>query len=298
LADYAEAEANEAWAQLDAPSTALFPWDPASTYIRRPPFANFGKGTRLGTYRALPILVLGDDITTDHISPAGQIPQRSEVGEYLIERGEDRGDLNVFSSRRGNWEVMLRGLFTNKAVKNRIASGAPPGATLHVDSGEIMPLWRAAARYEAEGKSVVIIAGERYGMGSSRDWAAKGVALLGARAVLASGFERIHRSNLINMGVLPVRLPTGFAPEQLALTPADWITVGAEPDQIGPRAAIPIRIARADGTGLEFEGTAAIETSLESEILKAGGMLPLILSRSLGPAAEAAGTSGGRVAGG
>ena len=278
---YAEAEANEAWARLDAPSTALFPWDPTSTYIRRPPFASFGNGTRLGVYSARPLLVLGDDITTDHISPAGQIPPNSEASKYLIDRDEDPRDLNVFSSRRGNWEVMLRGLFTNKAVKNLVAPDAPPGATLHADSGEIMPLWRAAARYEAEGKSVVIVAGERYGMGSSRDWAAKGVALLGARAALASGFERIHRSNLINMGVLPLRLPATVTPERLALTPADTITVNAEPDRVRPRAGIPVRIRRSDGTELDFVGTAAVETSLEVEILNAGGMLPLILGRSL-----------------
>ena len=193
---------------------------------------------------------------------------------------------------------MLRGLFTNHPSQPARA-GLAPGTTLHAPAGEVLPVVvRRRIAIAQDGTAVVIVAGERYGTGSSRDWAAKGRRLLGVRAVLACSFERIHRSNLFNMGILPVRLPRGVTPEQLALTPADWITVSAAPDQIGPRAAIPIRITRAVGTGLEFEGTAAIETSLESEILKAGGMLPLILSRSLGPAAKRAGTSGGRVAGG
>jgi aconitate hydratase len=182
----------------------LFPWDEASTYIRRPPFAGFGNGTRLGRYSATPLLVLGDDVTTDHISPAGAIAPNGDAADYLVARGEDRHDLNVFASRRGNWEAMLRGLFTNKSVRNLLASDLAPGTTIHAGSGERMALWRAAERYAEEGRSTVLFAGERYGMGSSRDWAAKGVALLGVRAVLALGFERIHRSNLIGMGILRI----------------------------------------------------------------------------------------------
>src|SRR5262249_47686671 len=275
---YARAEASEAWAALDAPNTALFPWDQASTYIRRPPFASFGKGTRLGAYEARPILVLGDDITTDHISPAGQISAKSEAGEYLVKRGDNPRDLNVFSSRRGNWEAMLRGLFTNKSVKNLLGD-IPPGSTVLATTGELLPLWRAGARYEADGTSVVIVAGERYGMGSSRDWAAKGAALLGARAILASGFERIHRSNLINMGVLPGRLPPEGTPAGLALAPTDTIVIDAAADSIRPRATVPVRIVRRDGSEISFDATAAVETSHEVETLQAGGMLPLILSR-------------------
>ncbi|MBB3938127.1 aconitate hydratase AcnA [Aureimonas phyllosphaerae] len=279
---YAEAEASADWAALDAPATPLFPFDPASTYIRRPPFAAPGKGTRLGRYAAHPILVVGDDVTTDHISPASAVLPGSETARYLVERGEDPKDLNVYASRRGNWEAMLRGLFAAKAVRNLLGPGIAPGSTIHAGSGEEMPLWRAAARYEAEGASVVIVAGERYGMGSSRDWAAKGAALLGTRAVLAVGFERIHRSNLINMGVLPLRLPEGTTPETLGLRPGDLIDVDAEPGRLTSRSLIPVQVSRS-GTGVaRFDTVAAIETTLEVCVLKAGGLLPLILADALG----------------
>ncbi len=276
---YDQAEASETWRVLDAPATALFPWNESSTYIRRPPFAGFGKGTLLGTYAAHPLLVLGDDITTDHISPAGQIPPRGEAAEYLVERGENRHDLNVFASRRGNWEAMVRGLFTNKSVRNLLDPQTTPGFTIHVGTGERLPLPRAAERYASEGASVVVIAGERYGMGSSRDWAAKGVALLGARAVLASSFERIHRSNLIGMGVLPLRLPADRHPNNLHLLPGDQIVINADPGQISPRCTVPVTVLRRSGRSETFISIAAIETGLEVEILRGGGIIPLILRR-------------------
>ena len=274
---YDAAEASAAWAALDAPTEALFPWDQASTYIRRPPFAGIGKGTRLGRYAATPLLVLGDDITTDHISPAGAIPASSDAGEYLVARGETPQDLNVFASRRGNWEVMLRGLFTNKSVRNLLASDLAPGTTIHADSGARMSLRLAAERYAAEGRSLVIVAGERYGMGSSRDWAAKGVALLDIRAILALSFERIHRSNLIGMGILPLRLPRDRRPQDLGLRPGDDLEIDADPGTIAPRAPVSVRIVT-DGVARDcFVATAAIETNLECEILQVGGLLPLIL---------------------
>ncbi|MDW9782113.1 aconitate hydratase AcnA [Sinorhizobium meliloti] len=276
---YDAAEASEAWKDLPAPTSTLFPWDETSTYIRRPPFANIGSGTRLGVYEAHPILVVGDDITTDHISPAGAIPPTGDAGRHLIERGENPIDLNVFSSRRGNWEVMIRGLFTNKTVRNLIGEDIPPGSTIHAGTGEVLSLWEAAQRYKAEGRATVIVAGERYGMGSSRDWAAKGVALLGVRAVLTSSFERIHRWNLIGMGVLPLRLPTGTTPETLGLSADATIIIEADPSSISPRAAIAVGIRHADGSLVSLDATAEIETHAEVEILRAGGVLPLILER-------------------
>jgi aconitate hydratase len=278
---YSAAEASADWAAFQAPSSALFPWNEASTYIRRPPFAGFGGGTRLGRFVATPLLVLGDDITTDHISPAGAIPADSPAAGYLIARGEDPHDLNVFASRRGNWEVMLRGLFTNKSVRNLLGPDLRAGMTIHADSGERMPLPRAAERYAKEGRSVVILAGERYGMGSSRDWAAKGVALLGVRAVLASSFERIHRSNLIGMGILPLRLPDHRRPQTLGLRPDDHLEIDAPPDAIGPRAEIIVRVLRDGAESESFVATAVVETNLECEILRSGGLLPLILRRAL-----------------
>lgn len=274
---YDAAEASKAWKQLPAPSTTLFPWDEKSTYIRRPPFAGFGTGTRLGNYEATPILVIGDDITTDHISPAGAIPAKGQAGRHLIERGENPLDLNVFSSRRGNWEVMIRGLFTNKTVRNLLASDIPPGSTVHAGTGDVLSLWDAAQRYEAEGRSVVIIAGERYGMGSSRDWAAKGVALLGVRAVLASSFERIHRWNLIGMGVLPLRLPK-ITVQELDITANDIVVINADLSLISPRCPVEVVIKRANGETRSIQVTAAIETGAEVKILRAGGVLPLILN--------------------
>ncbi len=277
-AAYDEAEDSRMWAELEAPDSDLFPWDEASTYIRRPPFAGFGEGSRLGSYQARPILVLGDDITTDHISPAGAIPAQGEAGEYLIAHGENPCDLNVFSSRRGNWEAMLRGLFTNRNVKNLLAPGISPGST-RLPDGRDLPLWQAAEVYRAEEQPVVIVAGERYGMGSSRDWAAKGAALLGARAVLAVSFERIHRANLIGMGVLPLRLPAGVTPATPALSVDDRIEIAADEAALRPRAPVPVRILRADGRVEDLTATAAIETSLEVETLRQGGLLPLILKR-------------------
>jgi aconitate hydratase len=280
-AAYDEAEASEVWRKLDVPATPLFPWDDASTYIRRPPFATVEAESRLGHYVAQPLIVLGDDMTTDHISPAGQIPARSEAADHLAARGEDRQDLNVFAARRGNWEVMLRGLFVNRAARNELCAEAPPGATVHVPSGEILPLWRAADRYAADGESVVLVAGERYGTGSSRDWAAKGPALLGIRAVLAVSFERIHRSNLVGMGILPIKLPAERHPTELLLAPGDRIEVDARSDTLTPRARIPVRIHRASGTIETFDAIAAVETTLEITLLQSGGVLPLILNRTL-----------------
>jgi aconitate hydratase len=296
-AAFAEAESNPAWAKLDAPSSTLFPWDPASTYVRRPPFVSATQPARLGIYRARPLLVLGSDITTDHISPAGQIPLKGKAGDYLVEHGDDPKDLNVFAARRGNWEVMLRGLFTNRTVVNLLDRTLAAGSTIHADSQEILPLWQAARRYSDSSVPVVIVAGERYGAGSSRDWAAKGVALLGASAILASSFERIHRSNLIGMGILPLLLPADHTSEMLALTIADWIEIDARPDHLSPRCTVPVRIVRNDGEIIRMECHAAIETELEVATLKAGGIMPYILHRAMQlipPTAKVAAAAGTR----
>jgi aconitate hydratase len=283
--DYAEAyelaEASQAWADLEAPTSVLFPWDPGSTYIRRPPFVAVKGAPTLGRYLAHPLIVLGDDITTDHISPAGAVPKDGEAAAYLVAGGEDPNDLNVFSARRGNWEAMVRGLYTNKAVRNLLAKGLAPGDTIHAPSGEVMPLWQAGDRYRRDGEAVVIVAGERYGMGSSRDWAAKGASLLGARAVLALGFEGIHRSNLINMGVLPLRLPADRRPEALKLKPGDRIEIKADPGALEPRAEIAVAIHYAGGIVDRFIAIAAVETRLEVEVLVGGGAIPLLLQRTL-----------------
>jgi aconitate hydratase len=281
-AAYQRAEDNEMWRALEAPSTPLFPWSATSTYIRRPPFASRKSHSRLGSYTAHPLIVLGDDITTDHISPAGQVPTNSAAAEYLSDRGEDPADLNVFAARRGNWEVMLRGLFTNRSVHNLLDPRLPPGSTIHVGTDSPMPLWLAALLYESEGTSLVVVAGERYGTGSSRDWAAKGLWLLGVRAVLAQSFERIHRSNLIGMGILPLQLPAHLTPAKLTLAARDTLEIRADRTALSPGAQVPVVIQRARGAGAaspdqSFMATAAIETALEVDLLAEGGILPHIL---------------------
>lgn len=278
---FAIASQNPLWHQMNVPDSAQFPWNPESTALRRPPFAALTEGSQLGVYQAYPLLVLGDDVTTDHISPASAIPKQSYVADFLVAHGDDRNDLNVFASRRGNWEVMVRAAFYNKSLVNLLQPDAPVANTLHVPSGDVLPIFEVANRYRADGDSVVLIAGERYGTGSSRDWAAKGQRLLGIRAVLAVSFERIHRSNLIGMGILPVRLPKGITPVTLAIQPGDKIEVDAAPDTIAPRGEINVRIIRVDGSVDQFDATAGVETQLETALLRAGGVIPLILHKTL-----------------
>lgn len=279
--DFEIASRNPLWFGLKAHDTALFPWDAASTALRRPPFAAVEAGSLLGHYTGYPLMIVGDDITTDHISPASAIPPDSLVADFLVAKGDDRDDLNVFASRRGNWEVMMRAAFHSKTLRNWLAADAPVAHTLHVPTGDILPIWEVADRYRQAGESVVLVAGERYGTGSSRDWAAKGQRLLGIRAVLAPSFERIHRSNLIGMGILPVRLPAGTGPATLALQAGDRIEVDALAETLEPRGTIAVRVIRKNGTVETVFATAGVETLLEVELLRAGGVIPLILGRTI-----------------
>jgi aconitate hydratase len=277
-----DAEAASPWSALDAPEGVRFPWDPASTYLRRPPFVSAAdRAWQPGRVVAHPLLVLGDDVTTDHISPAGAIRAESDAGRWLVQHGADPRDLNVFASRRGNWEVMLRGLFTNRSLINHLCPDAPPGHTVLAPSGEVLPVWQAAARHAEAGRAVVVLAGERYGAGSSRDWAAKGARLLGLAAVLARSFERIHRSNLIGMGVLPLRLPEDWRPEAMGLAAEDTIELDLHAALSAPRAAVPVTLRRAGGGRLDGTATVMAETSQELALLKAGGIIPTILRGAL-----------------
>jgi len=199
----------------------------------------------------------------------------------LVARGDDRNDLNVFASRRGNWEVMMRAAFHSKTLVNLLKPNLPVAHTLHVPSGDVQPIWDVAQRYRDAGESVVLLAGERYGMGSSRDWAAKGQRLLGIRAVLAVSFERIHRSNLIGMGILPLCLPAGVTPHTLAIQPGDQIEVDAPAETIQPRTPVTVRVHRANGQVDVFEARAAVETQLEVDLLRDGGVIPSILHKTI-----------------
>ena len=286
--DFRIASVNPLWRDLNAPQGERFPWDETSTILRRPPFAALHAGSQLGHYTAQPLLVLGDDVTTDHISPASAIPPDSLVADFLVARGDDRNDLNVFASRRGNWQVMLRAAFHSRTLVNHLHPGMPVAHTLHVPTGAVLPIWEVAARYQEAGEAVVLLAGERYGMGSSRDWAAKGQRLLGIRAVLAVSFERIHRSNLIGMGILPLTMPDGVNPQTLAIQPGDRIEVLAEPSALQPRASVAVRVLRANGTVQVLAAHAAVETQLEVALLQAGGVIPSILQQQMHAAQVAA----------
>lgn len=276
---FAEAAANADWAAIDAPRTQRFPWAPGSRNLRRPKFASFDETCRLGRYTAAPLMVLGDDMTTDHISPAGWISPESAAGRWLIERGGDPDDLNVYASYRGNWEVMLRGLFTNKLAHNHLADGLPPSWT-ELSGGRRLPVFEAAETLISAGQPAVILAGERYGMGSSRDWAAKGAALLGTRAVLACSFERIHRQNLIGMGVLPVIL-SEFIPAEAGLTPDCRLVIDVPAKTLQPGCEVPIIWQRQDGTAVPVSAFAGVETAREVSLLRNGGVLRTILDKAL-----------------
>jgi aconitate hydratase len=279
---FARAEASPAWCELAAPEGARFPWDPDSTYLRRPPFAAVLGQEAESTFVAHPLIVVGDDVTTDHISPAGAIAPESDAGRHLIAKGQPASDLNVYAARRGNWEAMIRGMFANRSVANLLAPDLPSGHTIHAPTGDVLPIWRAAQRYREAGEPLVVVAGERYGMGSSRDWAAKGLHLLGVRAVLAVSFERIHRSNLIGMGILPLQLPRDRHPLVLSLRSGDRIAVRFPAGEaLKRRQGVAITLRRSDGWEKEFEAIALLETSLDIELIRAGGFIPLNLARQL-----------------
>ncbi len=283
---YAEAEMSQSWDQLDAPKGALFPWDAASTYLRPPSFVRLNQqGNATRHLAAYPLLVVGDDVTTDHISPAGAIAADSDAGRWLVAHGENPRDLNVYAARRGNWEVMLRGLFTNRNLVNALCPGAPPGHTIVAGDHTSVPVWQAGALYAKWGLSTVILAGERYGTGSSRDWAAKGPCVLGVKAVLANSFERIHRSNLIGMGILPIKLPENWRAAEMGIAAEDILDIVLEPDALRPLAPVRVTLRRAASGELQScVATASLQTAQEVELIETGGMIAMILRRFLTPA--------------
>lgn len=279
--EFVKASNNKIWSELKFPVGELFPWNPRSTKLRRPPFTSVSEGSLLGEYEAYPLIIVGDDITTDNISPASAIPSDSFIADFLVEKGEQRDDLNVFASRRGNWEVMTRGAFYSKTLQNLLCPGSPVGHTLHVPSDVVMSIFDVAGKYKKDGDSVVVIAGERYGMGSSRDWAAKVQRLLGVRCVIATSFERIHRSNLICMGILPLCMLAGMTPEGMDIQAGDMFVVKANPEDIYMGCSIEVIIKRKSGEEDILFTKAAIETKLEVELLRKGGVIPSILNKYL-----------------
>ncbi len=277
-------EGEERWNSLDVPTGELFAWDESSTYVRRPPFFE-GLERRpeaVSNIEAARVLaILGDSVTTDHISPAGSIKRDSPAGRYLIEHGVQPKDFNSYGSRRGNHEVMMRGTFANIRLRNQLAPGTEGGVTVYLgddgEAGEEMSIYDAAMRYQREGIPLIVLAGKEYGSGSSRDWAAKGARLLGVRAVIAQSLERIHRSNLVGMGVLPLQFKDGDSVESLGLTGKERFSIAglADADQV-PRELI----VKADDR--EFPVTVRIDTPQEQRYFRHGGILQFVLRELLG----------------
>ncbi len=277
-------DGNPHWNAMESPKGELYRWDPTSTYIQEPPyFRDFSLAPKpLPDVRGARVLVmLGDSVTTDHISPAGDIPVESPAGKYLIERGIEKKDFNSYGSRRGNHEVMMRGTFANVRLKNLLVPGVEGGVTVHFPSGERMSIYDAAMRYQSEGVPLIVLAGKEYGTGSSRDWAAKGPALLGVKAVIAESFERIHRSNLVGMGVLPLQYADSQNAEKLGLTGQELFDIEGISKIERPRQELTVRAKKPDGSVTEFKVIARLDIPIEIEYYKNGGILQTVLRELL-----------------
>jgi len=277
---------DEHWQGIEVSGGQTYSWPPASTYVQNPPYFE-GMGLDIDApadvENARVLALFGDSITTDHISPAGSIKASSPAGVYLQEHQVSPLDFNSYGSRRGNHEVMMRGTFANIRIKNQMVPGVEGGVTVHYPDAEQMPIYDAAMKYEAEGTPLVVFAGDLYGNGSSRDWAAKGTVLLGVRAVIAGSFERIHRSNLIGMGVLPLEFADGESAASLGLTGKEQVTIKGI-DSIKPRQTLAVEITREDGTSFTANTTVRIDTENELDYYRNGGILHYVL-RNLARAA-------------
>ncbi|MFO7483065.1 aconitate hydratase AcnA [Oceanibaculum nanhaiense] len=274
-------EGPEQWQAIDTPESLTYSWDDRSTYVKNPPYFQGMSKTVEGGFSnvsgARVLALLGDSITTDHISPAGSIKKDSTGGSYLMEHGVPPAEFNSYGARRGNHEVMMRGTFANIRLKNEAAGNTQGGFAKYVPSGEIMSIYDASMKYQAEGTPLVIVAGKEYGTGSSRDWAAKGTNLLGIKAVLAESFERIHRSNLVGMGVLPLQFKDGDTRKTLELTGDEVIDISGIGTGISPRMDVPVTIRYADGRTKQITALCRIDTADEVEYFRNGGILHYVL---------------------
>jgi aconitate hydratase len=274
------ASQNPKWNEIPSSSGDLYSWDEKSDYIQEPPFfENFSMevGGMEQIRDARPLGIFGDSVTTDHISPAGAIKPTSPAGKYLIARGVQPIDFNSYGSRRGNDRVMTRGTFANVRIKNLMVPGVEGGVTIHYPSGERMSIFDAATRYQKEKTPLIVIAGHEYGTGSSRDWAAKGSRLLGVKAVVAASFERIHRSNLVGMGVLPLQFHEGVTGQTLHLDGSETFSLLGIDQNLKPRQAVDLEIKRKDGKRETVPLILRIDTPIEVDYYKNGGILPFVL---------------------
>jgi aconitate hydratase len=268
------------WQALSVPSGDRFAWEPDSTYIRNPPFFDtltLQPSPLADIAGARVLALLGDSITTDHISPAGSIKKDSPAGKYLMDHGVEPNDFNSYGARRGNHEVMVRGTFANTRLRNQLAPGTEGGWTMYQPDGDVMTIYDAAMKYQSAGVPLVILAGKEYGSGSSRDWAAKGTLLLGVKAVIAESFERIHRSNLVNMGVLPLQFQTGATAATLGLTGTERFSLTGIADGLRPGSLVTVRAAGTADRVIEFQAVARIDTPEELVAFKHGGILPYVV---------------------
>jgi len=275
------------WRSLPVPEGDLYAWDPDSTYVKNPPFFDGMTLTPPGIRPISGARVLGmfgDSITTDHISPAGSIPAASPAGKWLIEHGVKTADFNSYGARRGNHEVMMRGTFANIRLRNELAPGTEGGWATRVPGEKPVSIYDAAMEYQKIGTPLVIIAGKEYGTGSSRDWAAKGTLLLGVRAVIAESFERIHRSNLVGMGVLPLEFVNGETRQTHGLTGFETYAIEGLSEQMKPRQVVTVRVLGADGKGKTLQAVARIDTPEEMSYYRHGGILPYVLRQLIGKA--------------
>jgi len=285
------AEQNPLWNDIESPVGKVYAWDASSTYIQEPPFfENFSMETGVFSdfFGARALAIFGDSVTTDHISPAGAIKPNSPAGLYLQEQGVDPKDFNSYGSRRGNDRVMLRGTFANVRIKNLMVAPVEGGFTLSQPEGEQMSIYDAAIRYKEADIPTIIFAGQEYGTGSSRDWAAKGTRLLGVNAVVAESFERIHRSNLVGMGVLPLQFKEGTSAATLKLDGSETFDLtGLTGVNIKPRQEVRLAITRTDGSTETADLILRIDTPIEVEYYKNGGILPFVLRQLLSQKASA-----------
>jgi aconitate hydratase len=275
---------DERWNGLEVPTGDRFDWDPDSTYVRQPTFftgMSRDAAEPGDVHGARCLALLGDAVTTDHISPAGAIASDSPAARYLRDHGVPLADFNTYGSRRGNHEVMMRGTFANIRLRNLMVPGVEGGYTAHQPSGEQMAIYDAAMKYARDGVPLIVIGGALYGSGSSRDWAAKGSYLLGVKAVIAESFERIHRSNLIGMGVLPLQFREGQSAEALGLDGTEVFDIAGIARGLKPKSYITVRVGRADGTGGTFEALVRLDTEPELEYYRNGGILQTVLRQEL-----------------
>jgi aconitate hydratase len=262
------------------PTGEQYAWDPGSEYVKRPPYFD-GMPKQPAAVAditgARVLAMVGDSVTTDHISPAGNISKTSPAAKYLISKGVDPSDFNSYGARRGNHEVMVRGTFANIRLRNLLVPGVEGGVTRYLPTGERMSIFDASEKYRADGTPLIVLAGKEYGSGSSRDWAAKGPYLLGIKAVIAESFERIHRSNLIGMGILPLQYTLGATRESLGLTGEETFAIAGTAAKLEPGMTVQVTVVGPNGVETRFDALVRIDTPDEAEYYRHGGILQYVL---------------------